>query len=365
MQDRASPRPTLRTIARVTGLSLGAVSLALRNHPSIPSTTCRRVQDCAKDLGYHPDPKLATLMSHLRTQGSSEYHETLAYLSFYANYDEWKWYSQNDYYLGAMERAGDLGYKVEMFHLGEPGMTPARMSRMLSARGIRGVLLGPTDTPGVPLAIPWERFATVTFGYSVSSPNLHRVTTDYYHGMRTALRRLREEGCVRIGLNLNAIDDLKVLNLWRAAYALHQESLPAAARMAVNATENGKGNLDAWLRTERPDAIISAGCDFPQAYEEVHGRPAPKSIRYVNLNILHADKRSRGLDVDSFSVGRLACEHIVAQLQRNEIGPPSRPQVLMIEGIWVENYRAWVRSRARHTPPQSESVRERSGAAKA
>jgi LacI family transcriptional regulator len=354
MPDSDSPRPTLRTIARETGLSLGAISLALRNHPSIPRATCQEVQAAARRLGYHPDPKLATLMQHLRTRANVDYHETLAYLSFYENYDAWRRYSQNDYYLGTCERSRDLGYKVEVFHLGEPGMTAARMSRLLSARGIRGIFIGPTDAPECQLNLDWDRFAAVTFGYSVTTPNLHRVTTDYYLGMRTALQKLKAEGFSRIGLNINSKDDKKVLHLWRAAYAHHQETVPLKNRVPVNSTDDGKGNLDAWLRKAAPDAIISSGCDFPQAYEEICGRRPPASIRYINLNILHADKQSSGIDVDSFAVGRLACEHVVAQLQRNEIGLPPRPHVLMIEGVWIENYQAWRRSLGKRTQPQSE-----------
>jgi len=43
-------------IARELGLSQTAVSLALRNHPSIPETTVRSVRATARRLGYRPDP---------------------------------------------------------------------------------------------------------------------------------------------------------------------------------------------------------------------------------------------------------------------------------------------------------------------
>lgn len=342
-------------IADDTGLSLGAVSLALRDHPSISPPTRARVQAAARRLGYHPDPKLATLMRHLRTSGGADYRETIAYLSFYGSHDEWRRFSQNDYYLGARDRAPGLGYQVELFHLGAPDMTAARMSRLLVARGIRGILLGPSPAPGARLALDWRRFATVTFGYSVAHPPLHRVTTDYYLGMRSALLHLEREGSRRIGLNVNARDDDKVLNLWRAAYALFQEKVPAASRVAINFTADGKGNLDEWLRHEKPDAIISAGCDFPRAYAELHGKSPPRGIRYVNLNLHHATAVSRGIDVDSYSVGRLACEHVIAMLQRNETGLPAQPNVLSFEGRWVTDHRAWLRSLRNRTPPEASS----------
>ncbi|AHF91276.1 LacI family transcriptional regulator [Opitutaceae bacterium TAV5] len=340
----APRRPTLRTIAREAGLSLAATSMALRNHPGIAASTCARAQAVAHRLGYHPDPKLATLMQHLRTQSGTEYHETIAFLSSFARYEEWSWISQHDYYLGATERASELGYRVETFHLGAPDMTPSRMSDMLSARGIRGLLVAGFPQAGTHLPLAWERFAAVTFDYSVTTPLLHRATTDYYREMLTVLHRLSEAGCRRIGLNIRIGDDAKVWSLWRSAYLLFNDTLPRNRRLPVNASDDGKGNLDTWIRKYRPDAIVSAGGDFPLDYEKVRRRPPPDDIRYVNMNIRHADSRSQGIDKISWVVGRMACNHCVTLLQQNEIGLPGHPQIISIEGKWVENYDTWLAS---------------------
>lgn len=347
----SAARPTLRVIAAEAGLSLAATSMALRNHPGVSAGTRARVQALARKLGYHPDPKLASLMQHLRTQSGAEYRETIAYLSPFPDYDTWKSYSQHDYYVGAVERAAELGYRVELFHLAESGMTPARMSDMLRARGIRGLLVAGGKKSNARLELAWEHFAAITFSYSLAWPVLHRVTTDYYREMLSTLDRLRAEGCRRIGLNVNIDDDAKALNLWRSAYLFHEDSIPPGDRVPVNATSRGDENLSAWLKAHRPDAVVSAGCDFPREHERVHGKPPPKGVRYVNMNIYHTDARSRGIDQDSHAVGRLACGHLATLLQRNEIGLPEQPQVISIEGKWVENYDAWLRSLGKRTKP--------------
>jgi LacI family transcriptional regulator len=53
-QDSA-PRPTLRTLAQITGLGISTVSQALRDSPEIAEDTKRRVKLAAQQAGYRPD----------------------------------------------------------------------------------------------------------------------------------------------------------------------------------------------------------------------------------------------------------------------------------------------------------------------
>lgn len=265
-------------------------------------------------------------MHHLRAGSGGSYRETIAFLSMWPHYAHWSRLSQNDYYLGAEKQAEELGYRVELFHLAEPGMTPARMSRLLTARGIRGLLVGACREPNGRLELDWKKFSAVTFGYSLAFPSLHRVTTDYHREMLSALHRLESDGCRRIGLVLNISDDAKALNLWRSAYLLFEDQFPPERRIPVHGIlpsedptmDASSESAAAWMRRYKPDALISAGCDFPRFWERMRGRPAPKRIRYANMNIRHADNRSRGIDQDSWAIGRLACSHLVSMLQRNE-----------------------------------------------
>jgi LacI family transcriptional regulator len=357
-QPNSGNRPTLRLIAQKAGISLTATSMALRNHSGISLETRKRVQALALQLGYHPDPKLSTLMQHLRIHSAVEYRETLAFLSMWPNHESWRRISQHDFYLGAQEQASELGYRVDLFHLKEPGMTDKRMSKLLTARGIHGLLIGPSLKPNGRLDLDWEHFAAITFGYSVATPPLHRVTTNYYSEMLSTLHRLKNEGCKRIGLNLSISDDNKVQNLWRSAYLLFNGNLPPKERIPITTVPSGESAIKLrqskifeWVRQFKPDAIISAGCDFPQLYELAYRKSPSKSIRYVNMNIHHTDNRSRGIDQDSWAIGRLACSHLIAMLQRNETGLPQQPQIISIEGKWVEDYDAWLRTLGARTPP--------------
>ena len=57
-------RITLKDIARSAKLSVAAVSMALRNHDSLPAATINRVKKIADELGYRPDPALCALAAH-------------------------------------------------------------------------------------------------------------------------------------------------------------------------------------------------------------------------------------------------------------------------------------------------------------
>jgi LacI family transcriptional regulator len=54
-QDGFEPRPTLRTLAEITGLGVSTVSQALRDSPEIAEETKRRVRLAAQQAGYRPN----------------------------------------------------------------------------------------------------------------------------------------------------------------------------------------------------------------------------------------------------------------------------------------------------------------------
>lgn len=55
MSDRIDKRPTLRSLAAITGLGISTVSQALRNSPDIAPETRARVQLAAQQAGYRPN----------------------------------------------------------------------------------------------------------------------------------------------------------------------------------------------------------------------------------------------------------------------------------------------------------------------
>src|SRR5215213_3801206 len=76
-----APRPTIRTLAAIAGLTPAAVSMALRNHSRISAATRQRVQELARKHGYRPDPAVTKLMHHLRTHRRKRLQATMCALT--------------------------------------------------------------------------------------------------------------------------------------------------------------------------------------------------------------------------------------------------------------------------------------------
>jgi LacI family transcriptional regulator len=231
MPSAPDDRPTLLKVARAAGVSLTAASMAMRNHPRIGAGTRRKIQAAAKKIGYKPDPQLSRLMWYLRTNKAAKYEETIGFLSDNANLAEWRAFSQADYFLGAVDRASELGYRMEVFHLRAPGVTHASLNRVLRSRGIRGILTSAFREPNASLELDWPQFATVACGSSLARPVVDRTMTDYYRAMLMVTEKLAAEGSQRIGLCLKISDDAKVLHLWKSAFLLFQHRLPTRLRL--------------------------------------------------------------------------------------------------------------------------------------
>ena len=172
----------MRRIAQAAGVSHVTVSLALRNDPRLPVETRRRVQDVARELGYRPNPLVHALMSQVRARKPMKNITTIAFLTAFPTPDAWRKVSHvyRDYFDGAVERAAELGYRVEEIWAKEPGMTGRRLSDVLETRGIRGLLVGPLPPSRGHLSLDWSRFVSATMGYSMWRPDLHRASSNHY-----------------------------------------------------------------------------------------------------------------------------------------------------------------------------------------
>src|SRR5438045_673838 len=109
------PRPVrLQDIADRAGVSKATVSLALRNHASIPLATRERIQQFAREMDYRPNPLVSALMSfHRATHVGRPTHLTLAMIVNFPRSSDWKTYLSDDLLASAEARAEQLGYHLE------------------------------------------------------------------------------------------------------------------------------------------------------------------------------------------------------------------------------------------------------------
>ena len=167
-------RLRMADVAAKAGVSASTVSRALKSDPQIPAVTRERVRAVAISMGYSPDPLLSALASRRRGRVAGTDVTTIAFLTKFTGRMVWQ---QNPYYRrlfeGAQSRARQLGYELQNFWLGEPGMNGERLSNILYHRGISAVCVAPTPRARSHISLSWERFSCVAIGYSLLLSLIH------------------------------------------------------------------------------------------------------------------------------------------------------------------------------------------------
>lgn len=346
-------RVTQLDIARAAGVHNTTVSLALRNSPSIPVATRRRIQALAEKLGYCPDPALRALVAYRNGLATNRRIETLAYVTH--GETKWSWREnpiEEQYFLSAQRKAAASGYNLEHFWLGEPGMNDRRLSSMLFHRGITGVLLAAHTTGRTePLEFDWDRFSAVKLGHLPHAPALHRVTNDAIGNIRLAIRRILGAGYRRVGLVLPKPWDEALDQGWTAGFVAEQNRMPEAQRIPIlfhqlprlaardgdrrlgYATETAK--LAHWLNEFQPDALLGSFPLVSGMLSEL-GVETARDIAFVDLLHEGSDPSVAGVHPNCHRVGEVAVEILIGHLQQNLRGLPSIPTTTLVSGVWCD-----------------------------
>jgi LacI family transcriptional regulator len=241
------PIQNLAAIAAEAGVSRMTVSRALRNARGVDPATRERILAAVEKVGWRPNPMVSAFMSYVRTKRAPNEAGVLAYLTDEVTRDGRRsldFYRR--FYNGAVERANSRGYRLEVFKLRERGMTDRRLSDVLYARGIRGIVVSPMSSSHAHLNLDWGKFSAAAIGYSLLKPVLSRSTNDQYGTMLLALRELRRLGYGRIALALPQPNDARVYYHWTAGFYSHHwryypEDQAAAALPASLARRRGHG----------------------------------------------------------------------------------------------------------------------------
>lgn len=332
--------PTLRAIAARAGLSVAAVSLALRQHASIPPRTRLRVQRLAAKMGYQIDPEVAKLMAYLRQRRRVRTTSALGLINLYGEASPWR---RNPFlrrlHDAATQRAAQFGYQLVDCWLTEPGMTPARMRDILIARGIEGVILMGAPQWRAALDFDVSRFACAAVGYSLRLP-LHRACQHQYQEMFTTLRHLERLGYRRPGLMLTEDADQRTLHHWSAAFLSWQQTRPRKQRVPIlRASRLDAPMFQRWFTAHRPDVVIAQSPAAPviRGWLEAAGAPVPAACGFADLDVDPTPGSScSGIRQNYEQVAAAAVDLVVAQILRNEHGVPAFPKVVLIEGEWVD-----------------------------
>jgi LacI family transcriptional regulator len=347
-------RVTLADIAAKAGVHVTTVSLALRNHPRLPEATRQRIQALAKKMGYTPDPLLRALVAYRGRVIERRNTPTLAYVTNWATRWGWKRVTAHpDFFAGAQAKAGELGYKLEHFWLGDEGMSQERLGQILFARGINGIIIASHGREmGDVLEFDWPNFSAVKIDYFPHRPMLHNVTNNQCDIARLAVHRVLQAGYRRIGFVMHRGWDHAVDHLWMAGFLCEQQQAPAEAHIPAHlfpepepverwlneSTAEVVPDSEAfvaWFEKHRPEVIVSKA-SFVLPLLRKMGLQVPRDVAFVDLFLEETDGQIAGVRQNHETVGALAVEILAGQLQHNKFGVPRIPTTTFVEGTWFD-----------------------------
>jgi LacI family transcriptional regulator len=327
---------TIKDVAVRAKLAVATVSYALRNDPRIAEETRRQVHEVAQALGYRPNPRVASLMAHIRRAHSRAPGERIAFVWVHTDQAQ----AARDpfmrkVFLGAKRRAELAGFALEEFWPSEPGMNDRRLQSIIRARGIVGVLLSPVVTHDATLALDWDwqYFSPAAIGAVAWQPELNHAAHHHYRGMETTLLELSMLGCKRPAALLDAGANLRAHLTWEAAFLAHHP-VRSRARSLLRLDDMDEDGATAWVNETKPDALIVTIPDR------------------INTSGLRSVCRRHGIPVAALSwnpgypgvggvdqcydrIAEFAVDLVVTQLNNNETGVPDLPRIMLVPGRWV------------------------------
>lgn len=334
----SAPRVTQADVAAECGVHRATVSYALKDHPSIPVATCRKVQAAARRLGYVPDALLSALAAYRGRMRPSRFRGTLAWIVRSDQGYDWRTRAHFvSYFEGARVASKRHGFTLELLNVSTTRGGPARVAEILRARNISGLLLCPQPSANSTFSLPWQNFSAVTFGYTLVEPMLHTVAATQFRGMAATLRQMQLRGYQRIGLILQASHHQRSDNNYVGGFLAQQfvagadaSVPPLIVDLYANVTEIGR-----WFRKHKPDAIVTGDYLFLEKAREL-GLRVPERIGAACAVLPNLEGQLSGMCEDCFHIGEVAVDFLVAMIQRGERGVPKHPQRVHVEGTWVE-----------------------------
>lgn len=331
-------RVTLKDIAQRAEVSVSAVSLALSGKGNISQPQRDRIRRLARELGYSPNPLLASLASKRFRTGDDAQGTLIAHLEFPVDEDR----PTPAIYGPELERyAKDLGFQLRV-------MDSADMRRhsdlpgMLYRCGTQGVIVTGQPPPGFfKEHHKWESFALVQCGRFRTNLPIHTVRSDVFRSIKLIFQQVRALGYERIGFSVgrhsNVLEDDEA-RLGSAMAMLHFHLPPHRHVTPFTGNfDDGEGLL-AWVRAQQPEVVI--GFSIRQYHIlATAGFRIPEEIGFATLHVpetpeLGGAPGCAGLFQQTNRIARESLR-LLDQLIRYKVrGFPETPRHTLIPSVW-------------------------------
>jgi LacI family transcriptional regulator/LacI family fructose operon transcriptional repressor len=320
-------------IARLAGVHQTTVSRALRNDRRLPDATRERIQGVAREAGYRPNPLVSALVALRRSRHRARYQATLAFVAN-RTLDE----AGGRHFAAGQAMAEQLGYKLDLFIIGQSGLAADRLDHMLAARGIHGIVIAPLPDAHSACHLTWERYCTVAIEYTFTFPAFDRVLHDSYGGMRTIMQECHRRRLRRVGLTLSTGGSERTEELNSAAFWIEQKTgrffspIPPLIQPAWNTA-----TFTRWFERHRVNALVTSNAllgDFA-AWCKTRRLEAGSDVHLINVNVL-AGGRISGITQNHAEIGATAVRLAIDKLTHNDRGIPAVRHTTLTPGSWHE-----------------------------
>lgn len=334
-------RVTLADVGRRYGCHGTTVGLALRNHPSIPETTRKKIQSLAEEMGYRPDPALRSLVAHRRGRRQDKGYASIAVISDTETADGWRKHHPTGvaYYNGMLERASELGYRLDEFTVKPDHSQQRTVDRVLKTRSVNAVIIAPLDNQEDPIELSWNDYCAISLGFSLHAPVLPCVDHQHRTGSQMAVEALLELGYRKIAFINTLALELRVEYGWSAGFFgsihLNQDRVEGLSLIPPKLDDLCCDEVLEWIRSNKPEVIVTAEVRLYD-YLRNAGFKIPDDIGFVHLDRQENMGGISGIDQNSKIIGGEAVSFISLLQVGNIRGLPRVRNIHLVKGKWVE-----------------------------
>ena len=362
---------SLRDIAEKAGVSVSAVSLALRNSPKTSVKRREEIQRIAQEMGYRQDPRVAELMQHLRKSRRNRTQSQMAILVPELSREETKNHPRfRELIAGVRSLAETVGFGVDLIYLSDPGMSCRLARSIIIARGIKGVVVLPFASGTANLDFDFEGLCVATAGYSIVEPKLHRACPDYFKMMDEMLDMCVTAGHQRIGLIMTKTGGIG-FKQFNSSFLYFQSGIPAADRIPmlgsqIRRTWHDEGaapdSIKQWLEEYKPDVVIGTA----QVLQTIQGFgiSVPDELGFVSIDVSESPSEAAGANHCYEMVGYEAFKLMWSSLNLNLTGVPEHPRVVLVDSHQQPGFTLLPKSprnQTRSTTSKKKTSRSKSG----
>jgi len=323
-------------VAAAAHVHKSTVSLALRNQPKLNAVTRERIRRIAEELGYRPDPMLDLFNLHRlelapqRQAGAIAFVSDMPSAAAFARSER-----HEEIFSSAREEAKRLNFTLELFLVGQTQLSPARLSQVLQARGISGILLGVLSPGTRILNIDWESFCVVGIESIQVEPRVDNVSTDYCRAARLASLQLWQRSNRKIGFVFAEDLGSEIEGQLRAGYLVesHAQNPIRTVSSCRIAEQDDVGRMAEWIRTEKLGAIVGCGVNVAELGAKLPPDSAHR-VAWCSIDIRNRQSECPGVPALHGDLGRRAVELLSMRLQNNLRGLPANPATTFFPVEW-------------------------------